>query len=136
MESPMQTLIAGQRGRCETCLKGTARSTSRRPSPLGRERPHIRSRFASKNPELDVSSQPSPLRKGKGGIVGSFLPNRGSWGGRTRARHLSINDAPALPRRFPRAALCRGGRVEARGKRTSRSEERRVGKERRSRSTP
>ena len=59
------------------------------PSPLpflrrGREPPGHLTRFAalSPRPNTDPSPQPSPLRKGRGGTVGSSLANRGSGAGR------------------------------------------------------
>jgi len=48
---------------------------------LGRDPPDILTRFASLNPKSDPSPRPSPLRKGRGGIVGSSLASGGSGAG-------------------------------------------------------
>jgi hypothetical protein len=47
----------------------------------GTEPPNILTRPTSVNPKLDPSPRPSPLPKGRGGIVGSSLASRGSQAG-------------------------------------------------------
>ena len=57
-------------------------------APLaGREHPDYLTRFAplSFQAKTDPSPRPSPLRKGRGGNVGSFPGNQGSWAGSSPA---------------------------------------------------
>jgi hypothetical protein len=53
-------------------------TNSRRAASLGRESPDIATGIASLDPKSDPSPRPSPLRKGRGGIVVSSLASRGS----------------------------------------------------------
>ncbi len=77
---PPETL-ATDRGHEPTPLPPSAPSPPLREKEGGRESPDISPCFASLNPKSDPSPLPSPLRKGRGGIVGSSLASRGSGAG-------------------------------------------------------
>ena len=87
-------------------------SPSPRQRSAGQELSNILTRFASLNPKSDSSPHPSPLRKGRGGAVGSPLANRGSWRGLEFGQLEANSMAEHNPLGWQRVA---GGRAGQRG---------------------